>query len=111
MTKQKKETKEQPQKPQTTKEKISQLEKLADRLERMRMGDYVTTLNKTSRLIWLNLVSGMARGVGFFLGATLVVAIIIKIVSTLVSLNVPYLSDMMKEAQTILENRYAAPQK
>ena len=90
------------------KEKISQLEKLADRLERMRVGDYVTNLNKTSRLIWLNLVSGISRGVGLTIGATLVIAIIFKIISALVSLNVPYLSEMMKDLQETLQSRYQA---
>ena len=94
----------------TEKQRLTQLEKLADRLERMRIGDYVTNLNKTSRIIWLGLVSGIARGVGLTIGATLVIAIIFKLISALISMNVPYLSDMMKEAKQILENRYATPQ-
>ena len=93
-------------KAKRTEEKITQLEKLADRLERMRVGDYVTNLNKTSRLIWLSLMSGVARGVGLTLGATLVIAIIFKIISALISLNVPYLSEMMKDAQEMLQARY-----
>ena len=88
------------------KEKITQLEKLADRLERMRVGEYVTNLNKTSRLIWLNLVSGIARGVGLTIGATLVIAIIFKIISALINLNVPYLSEMMRDVQDTLQSRY-----
>lgn len=87
-------------------DKITQLEKLADRLERMRVGDYVTNLNKTSRLIWLSLMSGIARGVGLTVGATLVIAIIFKIISALISLNVPYLSEMMQEVQETLQARY-----
>ena len=97
---------EKKQTEETHQEKLSQLEKLADRLERMRVGDYVTNLNKTSRLIWLNLVSGIARGVGLTIGATLVIAIIFKIISALVSLNVPYLSEIMKEKEETLQNRY-----
>ena len=91
----------------TDKQRLTQLEKLADRLERMRIGDYVTNLNKTSRIVWLGLVSGIARGVGLTIGATLVIAIIIKIIAALVSMNVPYLSDMMKEVQQTLQTRYA----
>lgn len=90
----------------STQDKITQLEKLADRLERMRVGDYVTNLNKTSRLIWLSLMSGIARGVGLTVGATLVIAIIFKIISALISLNVPYLSEMMQEVQETLQARY-----
>ena len=87
-------------------DKITQLEKLADRLERMRVGDYVTNLNKTSRLIWLSLMSGIARGVGLTLGATLVIAIIFKIISAMISWNVPYLSEMMQDLQETLQSRY-----
>lgn len=93
-------------KEQIETDKITQLEKVADRLERMRVGDYLNNLNKTSRLIWLNLVSGIARGVGLTIGATLVIAIIFKIISALISLNVPYLSDMMQEVQDTLQSRY-----
>ena len=92
--------------PLTTEEKITQMEKVADRLERLRIGEYLTNLNKTSRLIWLNLVSGIARGVGLTIGATLVIAIIFKIISMLISLNVPYLSEMMKDVQQTLQSRY-----
>ncbi len=89
------------------KQRLTQLEKLADRLERMRIGDYVYNLNKTSRIIWLGLVSGIARGVGLTIGATLVIAIIFKIIAALVSMNVPYISDVMKDVQQTLESRYA----
>ena len=91
---------------QTEVDKITQLEKVADRLERMRVGDYLNNLNKTSRLIWLNFVSGISRGVGLTIGATLVIAIIFKIITALISLNVPYLSDAMKELQDTLQSRY-----
>ena len=90
----------------TRKEKITQLEKLADRLERMRFGDYVTNLNKTSRIVWINLMAGISRGVGLTIGATLVIAIIFKIISAVVSMNVPYLSPMMQEIKQTLESRY-----
>jgi len=94
------------QKRLTTREKISQLEKLADRLERMRVGDYVNNLNHTGRVIWLGFVGGVARGFGLTVGATLVIAIVFKIISMLISWNVPYLSDMMQEAKQMLEARY-----
>ena len=102
MIKKKKEVKQE----LTTEQKVTQIEKLADRLERMRVGEYLNNLNKTSRLIWLNLVSGIARGVGLTIGATLVIAIIFKVISMLISLNVPYLSEMMKDVQQTLQSRY-----
>ena len=96
------------EKERKTKERISQLEKLADRLERMRLGDYVNNMNRTWRVIWLGFIGGVSRGFGLTVGATLVIAIVFKIISALISWNVPYLSDMMQEAKQMLEMRYEA---
>ena len=93
----------------TPEEKQTQLEKLAYLFERMRLGDYVNNFNRPWRVLYMNMLSGIGKGVGLTIGATLVIAIIFKVISVLVSLNVPYLSDMMKEVKQTLEARYAGP--
>lgn len=82
---------------------LSQLEKIAERLEKMRLGDYINSMNRPGRLIWNNLLVGISRGVGLTLGATIVIAIIFKIVSMLISMNIPYLTDMLQEVVQIVK--------
>ena len=110
MTKTETKSVEQAHDEKVTKQKISQLEKLADRLERMRVGDYVNNMNHTGRVIWLGFMGGVSRGFGLTVGATLVIAIAFKIISMLISWNVPYLSDMMQDAKQALEERNQSTQ-
>lgn len=81
----------------------SQLEKIACHFEKIRLADYIETMNKPSRIIWVNLLAGISRGVGLTVGATLVIAILFKILSALISMNIPYLTDMLQEIVQIIK--------
>ncbi len=76
-------------------EKKTQLEQLADRIERLRLASYLEMANKPSRIIWTNLLAGTFRGIGFTVGAVIVIAIVAKILSVLISMNIPYLSEQL----------------
>ncbi len=87
----------------TEEERYSQLEKLANVLERMRIGDYLSNFNRPMRIIWLNLLGGIAKGVGLTIGATLVIAIIFKLLSALIAMNIPYLTDVLQDVVQIVK--------
>lgn len=84
-------------------DKMTQLEKIATRIERMRLGDYITMMNRPMRLIWLNFWIGVSRGIGLTVGATIVLAIIFKIVGWLISMNIPYLTEMLQDVVQIVK--------
>jgi hypothetical protein len=99
-----KKTKEiKPVKELTPEERYSQLERIANVLERMRIGEYVNNFNHPMRIIWLNLLSGIAKGVGLTIGATLVIAIIFKLLSALIAMNIPYLTDVLQDVVQIVK--------
>lgn len=58
----------------TSHDKIEQLHtltsRIANELERSRIAQYTELLNRPWKLIWLNLLSGTARGVGIAIGFT-----------------------------------------
>jgi hypothetical protein len=87
----------------TPEERYSQLERMAQLLERMRIGEYVNNFNRPMRIIWLNLLSGIAKGVGLTIGATLVIAIIFKLLGVLISMNIPYLTDVLQDVVQIVK--------
>lgn len=89
--------------PEFVQERISQLEKIADRIERMRLGDYLDSMNRPGHVIWLSLLSGIAKGVGLTIGATLVIAIIFKLLSMLIAMNIPYLTEMLQDVVQIVK--------
>lgn len=87
----------------TEKEKYRQVERVALHIEKMRLGDYVEMMNRPGRIIWMNLIGGISRGVGLTIGATLVIAILFKILSALIAMNIPYLTDMLQEVVLIIK--------
>jgi uncharacterized protein DUF5665 len=52
-------------------------------LERGRFIDYIQQLQSTRTLLWKNFLTGLARGFGGIVGATVVVALVVAILSVL----------------------------
>ncbi|HHW29096.1 MAG TPA: hypothetical protein GXX21_06055 [Syntrophomonadaceae bacterium] len=74
------------------KEKV---EELSLNLERMKLAEYVELLNNPKRLLFINFVSGLARGLGIAVGFTLLGALVLFILQRLVVLNLPVVSDFI----------------
>jgi hypothetical protein len=81
------------------------LEKLAARLEAIRIADYLELLEKPRKLIWTNFVAGVARGLGFAIGTTIIFAIVIESLRRLILINIPLLNDYLVELFRLLELR------
>lgn len=77
--------------------RMEELDKLASRLENCGVAEYVALSQKTGKVLWMNFLSGVARGLGFSVGTTIVLAILYKILSTLISMNIPYITEALKE--------------
>jgi hypothetical protein len=65
--------------PRPNPSELSSLQKVAAFLEQSRLGSYVDLMNRPWRLIWLNFLAGLARGVGIFVGGGLVGALLLLI--------------------------------
>ena len=75
---------------------IEQLDQLVKRLDCTGVAEYVKLSQKTGKILWLNFLSGIARGLGFSIGTTLVLAVLYKIVSRIISMNIPYLTEWLQ---------------
>lgn len=84
-------------------EPYDQLKKVADRIEKMRLGDYIENMNRPGHLIWINLLSGISKGVGLTIGATLVIALLFKLLGALIAMNIPYLTEMLQDIVQIIK--------
>lgn len=67
-------------------ETVFALNKLAITLERMKFGEYIAYMNNTKRLIGMNLVAGLFRGMGITLGVTVLAAIVFYILGRMVDI-------------------------
>ena len=81
-----------------------QLEKLATRLENCGLEEYIKLSQRTWKILWLNFLSGIARGLGFTVGTAIVLAIAYKVLKQLISMNIPYLTEVLKDVVELIKN-------
>lgn len=79
------------------KKDLELIKNLSLQLERAKIGDYVDLMQNPTRLILLNFISGIARGVGIGIGFTILSAFIIYVLQRLVMLNLPLISGIISE--------------
>ncbi len=72
-------------------------------LERAKLADYVQLMNSPWRLIWLNFVAGLARGVGLAIGGSLLVGLLLYVLSQIAVLNLPLISDVIAEIVQLVQ--------
>ena len=73
---------------------------LSRRLEESSIAEYVEFMRNPRRVIWSNFLGGAARGFGFAVGASVLAAVFLYLLSAIISLNVPiigkFVSDIVK---------------
>ena len=82
---------------------IKLADKISDYFQRARLADYVDLMQKPRRLIYLNFISGVAKGFGFAVGFTLLGAILIYILQKILVLNLPVISDIIAEMVKLVQ--------
>lgn len=83
------------------------VEELAYYLERMRLAEYIELFNQPWRLMWLNFLAGLARGVGIAIGGTILAAAVLVLLSRLAILNLPIIGNFVAEIVRIVQNQLA----
>lgn len=79
------------------------IEKLALNMERMKLAEYVDLLDNPWRLLYINFISGVARGLGIAVGFTLLGAMLLFVLQRLAVLNLPLLSDFIAEIVRLVQ--------
>lgn len=95
--------------PGTPEEQISSLYRLTlnwtRQLEQSRIVEYTEILNSPWRLIWRNILSGIAKGVGVAIGFTFFAATIIYVLQMLGALNLPIIGDYIADIVRIVQRQ------
>lgn len=91
--------------PQKTNHLIEQLERLTRHLEALRIADYIELLEKPWKLITTNFIAGVARGLGFAVGTTIVFALVVEGLRRIILINIPLINDYLVEIFKLIELR------
>jgi hypothetical protein len=84
----------------------SQVDTIANHLERAQLAEYVQLLNSPRKLIMRNLLAGTARGVGIAIGFSIFSATIVYVLRQVGALDLPiighYIADLVEAVQANL---------
>jgi hypothetical protein len=81
---------------------VREVDRIAKIVERMNLGDYVGLLQKPGRLLWINFLAGLARGLGTILGATVLVSLIIAVAQWIIASHLPGVGQFLESFLQIL---------
>lgn len=70
---------------------------LSINIEKMKLAEYVKLLDQPWRLMYINFIAGMARGVGIAVGFTILGAVLLYFLRRLVMLNLPWIGGFIAE--------------
>lgn len=81
------------------------LEKLVSHLESLRIAEYMDLLERPAKLILINLIAGVARGLGIAIGATVIFAVVLNLLHQLILLNIPGIGEFIADIVRIVETK------
>lgn len=93
----------------STKKLESLIKKLSLDLEKMKLAEYVELLHNPKKLLWINFISGIARGLGTAIGFTILFAIILYFLQKLVLLKLPLISDFIADIVRMVQQNARVP--
>ncbi len=80
-----------------------QLQRVLHHLEAMRIADYMDLLERPMKLIFINFIAGIARGLGIAIGATVFFAVVVNFLRQLILLNLPGIGGVIADIVHIVE--------
>lgn len=80
------------------------LEKTAQRLERLRLADYLRHAHDWKKRLWFEFLGGIARGLGFSVGFSVLGALLLYLLRNVALANLPVIGKFLAELVRIVEN-------
>lgn len=87
----------------------NKVDELIIAMEKMKLAEYVEYLHNTRKMLITNLLAGIARGLGIAIGFTILGAIVIMVLRSLVLLNLPLIGNFIAEIVRLVNIRLNGP--
>lgn len=82
--------------------KSEKIKQVAQDLQTKQIVDVLMRACSVRRVIGMSLLGGISRGIGFTLGATLILVILFRILLAVARLNIPYLQDFVQDMVNVI---------
>ncbi|MFW5998247.1 MAG: DUF5665 domain-containing protein [bacterium] len=83
---------------------LKKLDELIQKKQGMTIAEYIEMIRSPKRMIFINFISGLARGFGIAIGATLLGGIFLFFLFRLARLNLPLIGKYIAELVVIVES-------
>lgn len=82
---------------------VEKIEQLSVAMEKMKLAEYVQLLERPWRLMYINFIAGIARGVGVAVGFTILGAVAVYVLRDVVAANLPGIGKFIAEIVRMVE--------
>jgi len=82
---------------------IDKLSEVSREMDRFNLAEYIKLLNSPRRFLFINFMAGIARGLGFAMGATILGALVLYFLQRIVVLNLPIIGDFVADLIKIVQ--------
>ena len=82
---------------------LEKLEELAERIQDINIAEYIELVRSPRRMLLINFVAGLARGLGIAIGATVLGAIFLFFLFGLAQSNIPLIAEFVAKIIKIVE--------
>lgn len=83
---------------------VRRIAELSLAMDKMNIAEYVEFLRNPRRIIYVNFLGGLARGFGIGIGATVLAAVFLLLLTRLVQFNLPVIGRYIAEIVRIVSN-------
>jgi len=91
------------EKPQKEKKvKVSKATQIACYLEQKSIVDILLKATSLKATFFSNFMGGVARGIGFTIGASLILVILFRLLVMITKLNIPYIQDVVQDMVNVI---------
>lgn len=82
---------------------MEKLDELSERIQSINIAEYIELVRSPRKMLFINFISGLARGLGVAIGATVLGAIFLIILLRLAQTNIPLIAEFVAKIIKIVE--------
>lgn len=82
---------------------LQQIDNLNQNLLESNLLEIAQLLGNRKKLLWTNLISGIARGIGIGIGVTIITALLVMLLQKIVTLNIPIIGEYIADIVEIVQ--------
>ena len=82
---------------------VSRVRELMDNMERLHLTEYMRYVNDWRRVLFVNFLSGIARGFGFAVGFALLGAAVLVILQRIAARSIPGMEEFLEQVLLLVE--------